>query len=129
MTWRSPTGRWQLEHFAALLRHPKASSEQRSGRGRAQAHDQFRVDRGQFSFKPWPAGLDVRHLWRGVDAALSPLGETKVLHGVRDINVADRHTGLGKCTLQQLAGRPDERDPLSVLGIAGLLADEQHRRS
>src|SRR5215218_3051455 len=121
--------RRQLEHLAALLRHPKASSQQRSGRGRTKAHDQFRVDLGQFSFQPWPAGLDVRHLWCGVDAALAPLGETKVLHGVRDIDVADRNPGLGKRTLQQLAGWPDERDPLTVLGIAGLLADEHHRRS
>jgi hypothetical protein len=83
----------RLHEFAAMLRDAKIPSEQcLRGRG-AQANDDFRLQRGDFRVKPWPArlrrkrfawrfatGRKLCSLWRGHEGrqAIPPVGKVVV---------------------------------------------------
>ena len=51
-----------------------------------------------------------------------------MLDRVRDIGLAALDPGLVDAAVEHLAGRADERMAGKVLGVAGLLSDEHHRR-
>ena len=127
-TRRTPDRRVVVQHLTALLGHLERRSQQRLRRGRAQTDDQLRVHHPDLGGQPRPARLDVAHLRRRVDPALSPLGEPEVLDGVGHVDLGHRDAGLGQRPLQQLAGRSDEGDALAVLDVTGLLADQGQPR-
>ena len=47
----------QQQHFPAMLGQTKTCAQQRLRGGSAQAHDHFRLDRGDLGFEPWAAGF------------------------------------------------------------------------
>src|SRR6187551_1005906 len=59
-----------------------------------------------------------------VEAPLATRAPLEVLHRVGDVDRLRRDRGLLQGTPQQGARRPDERLPLTVLAVSGLLTDE-----
>src|SRR2546422_151936 len=60
-----------------------------------------------------------------VDAPLATAsGEREVLDGIGDVRRLAVDADFFECSIEDLAGRADERLALSVLDVAGLLADE-----
>jgi hypothetical protein len=58
-----------------------------------------------------------------MNSTLTPLSETKVLDGIRDVDVVGRYLRLPQCILQQPSGRADEWNALTIFDVAGLLSD------
>src|SRR5215211_6304641 len=62
-----------------------------------------------------------------MDSALTSLGEAKVFDGICHVDVGGGDADVAQRSLQQLAGRADERNALPVLYVTGLLTDQSHR--
>src|SRR5688572_1341158 len=62
-----------------------------------------------------------------MNASLAPSGlPLEVLDRVRHVDLVPGDLGLGQALGEDPAGGPDERLPLDVLAVAGLLTDEHH---
>ena len=115
-----------VDQPAAVLGEAEVVAQQGLRGHRAQAHDQLRAYGDDLCAEPGPARLDVAHLGRLVDPALTALLEPEVLDGVRHVHRRPVDAGLVHRLLQQSAGRTDERDALAVLDVAGLLSHQHH---
>ena len=62
-----------------------------------------------------------------MNPTLAPLGETKVLDRIRDVDVARRYLSFPQCILQQPSGRTNKGNALTIFDVAGLLSDESQR--
>jgi hypothetical protein len=115
----------ELQHLPTLLGDPKRSSQKGPGGDGAQAHDQCRVDKAQLCFQPGTAGLDVGDLGCGVNSPLAPLGKTKMLDCIRDVDLIPGHFRFAQSILKQPSSRPNKRNAFAIFDVAGLFSDER----
>src|SRR6185312_1812356 len=109
------------EKLAPLGRDPKIASHQRLRRGCSQADNQFRLNRGQFGFEPWPAGGNLDSIRLCMNAPLTALDKLEMLYGIRDINFFPVESGFVHRFAEQPSRRSHEGVALAVLLIPGLL--------
>jgi hypothetical protein len=99
----------EFQHLPTLLGDPEGGPQKRLGGDGAQTHDECRVDEGQLGLEPWTASLDVGDLRCRMNPTLAPLGETKVLDRIRDVDIIRRYLSFPQCILQQPSGRTNKK--------------------
>jgi len=117
-----------LHEFSARLRHPEVGAEQRARRGGAQAGNDARANDRDLAFQPLAAGVDLA-LRRGlVQPPLAAQLPFEMLHRVGHVDVLAVDAGGLERPVEEASGGPDEGQPLAVLLVAGLLADQHDLR-
>src|SRR6266550_875751 len=112
----------------ALRAHAKFGTEDRLGSSGTEADDDAWLDDVDFCLQPWAARSDLRGVRLLVDALFSARLPLEVLHHIRHVNLRAVDARLVERAIEQSAGGTDERLPLQIFRVAGLLADEHHRR-
>ena len=112
------------EHDAALLQDTEAGAEQRLGGNGAHQHEHPRRERRELGRQPRAArdGLRARRLL--VQAARAASLPPEVLDRVREVHAPAVDARRLHAVVEHAPGGSDERMPLRVLVIAGLLADQ-----
>ena len=92
-----------MNHFAAPFADPKILAEQRLGCGRAETHDNLRLNDADFRIEPWSARRDLARIWLLVQAPLSGRFPFEVLDGVGDLIIVTIDSNFIKDLVEQLA--------------------------
>src|SRR6478672_3509193 len=82
------------EEFTAMLGKPKIAAQHSLGGRGAQADEDLGFDDENFGMKPRPTGSDLAPRGLLVQAALAARLPTKVLHGIRNIDLVARYSGF-----------------------------------
>jgi hypothetical protein len=110
-------------------RDPKCRAQQGLSRSSAEQDDRLRSECLDLGDEPGPAGDDLTATRLLVYPAFAALaGELEVFDGVGLIRQPRIDVGVAERTRQQPSGRPDKRQPLDVLAVAGLLTHQHDRR-
>lgn len=123
-----PAAGLERDPATALAGQAESAAEHDLRGDRAQAHDVARAHALQLALQPLQAGRHFRRVCALVQAALAAQLELEVLDHVGHVHRAPIDADLGQHLVEQMAGRADERAPLTILAIAGLLADEEQFR-
>jgi hypothetical protein len=118
----------EAQHLTAMPGHAEVLAEQRLRRGRAEADDQTRAHRLDLGVQPGAARGDLQPLGLGVDPALAARCPLEMLDRVGDVHASAVDAGSLEAIVEDSARRPDEWAALTVLAVAGLLADQHDRR-
>lgn len=120
----------RVDRKAALFHDAEGAAEQRLRRGRTETDDDTRREQRDLGLEPGEAGAKLACARRLVQAAARPriLRPLEMFDRVGDVGVFARDAGGVERAIQELAGRADERASGLVLGVARLLADENHPR-
>src|SRR5690242_2976216 len=118
-----------------MTQRPIASRIDALGRARecaqrraAEGDDYPRLYGGDLAREPHVAGADVSDVRSPVKTPLTARFPSKMLHGVRDEEVAALEAGRCEAVIENLAGRADKCVPAQILLIAGLLANQHDAR-
>src|SRR6187402_2924120 len=106
------------------MRDCDAPAQERTRRGSAKRHDQFRRDELDLGIEPSRTGIDFLGGRSLVQSALAARLELEMLHGVGDVGARTFNSSLRKRPIEELPSGPHERSPDQVFLIARLLADE-----
>jgi hypothetical protein len=117
-------GEGRRENLTALLCHAEASAKQRLRGCRSEANDEARLHQPDFCFEPGQASRDLGCIRLGMDATLTASLPLEVLNNVRDKGVSPLDARIRQCFVEQSPGGSDERLPLQVLLMAGLLTHQ-----
>jgi len=124
--YRFRQGMWK--ESAPLFEKTMVGPDDRVGGGRAQTNDQLRPHDRKFGFEPWSAGGDFGARWLLMDPPLAPLFEFEMLHGIGDVDIRARDSGIDERAIEERTRRPYERTSSEVFAIARLLAHYHHPR-
>ena len=117
-------GQVRFQNFPALAGDAEGRAKDRLRRGRAQADENFRPNEAQFRLKPGPAGRDIARARFLVDAPFSARLPLEMLDRVGDVNGVAIDFRVDERSIEQLAGRTNERLPVQIFLITRLLAEE-----
>jgi hypothetical protein len=112
------------ERVAAIFRDAHLGTQQRLRGDRAETHDDARANHRDLRLEPRDASADLLRVRLLVDAALASAHELEMLYDVRDVDIVPVDAGFREGFMEQPPGRADERLAGPVLGVAGLLPDE-----
>ena len=110
-------GRRIIVEAPAQRGHRVVDAQQVLGRRRAQRHDDLRPDDANLPHQERRAGFALVALGRAV-------ARRAALHDVGDVHLLALQSHGGDHVVEQLAGAPDERQPLLVFVSARAFADE-----
>src|SRR5918994_501921 len=118
-------GELRCDRLAPVLGYPELFAQQSLGGGGSESYDHARVHQPDLLLEPWIAGANLA----GTRFLVQPPAslddnELEVLDGVGDVHLAAIDSGLLQSLIQQSSCGPNERMPLTVLLIAGLLTDQ-----
>ena len=116
----------------AALRDAEGSSQQRLGRGRAEANDDLRLDQVQLILEPRKTRAHLSSVRRLVQAAFGPrvARPLEVLYRIGDIDIVALDPRGVERMIEQTTGGSHKGPALLVFLIAGLLThDDDARRS
>lgn len=117
------------DQLAAPLRDAKCRPEKGLRRGGAEADKHLRLDEGDLRLDPGTAGTDLQGVGLLVNAPFAAGLEFEVLYYVCHISGAPIDAGLGKASVKQAPGRPDEGPPQAIFPVPGCLPDQHERGS
>jgi hypothetical protein len=122
-------GHWTVircKYLSAMLCQSKLCTEQTLRRSCTQADNEMRTDRGNLRFQPWAAGRYFKRVWFLMQPNLAARFPFEVLHCVGDVHLSSIDACGLEAFVEQLTGWSDERLPLLVFAIAGLLSYEEN---
>lgn len=115
--------RWK--YLTAVLCQPKLGAEQTLRRSCPQADNELRTNGSNLRFQPWAAGRYFKRVWLLMQADLSAWFPFEMLNSIGDVDFGPIDPRGLEAFIKQLTGGPDERLPLQVFAIAGLLSHQE----
>jgi len=113
------------DDVTAILFDRRGAPEDCPRGGRTETNDQCRAEQLELAFEPLMTRADLQLVRLLVDPPLAAQLELEVLDRVRDIRRLAVDGCIGQSTVEELAGRSDERLAGAIFLVAGLLADQQ----
>lgn len=121
-----PGGTLALEEFTSMLGEPEVATEQRLGSRCAHANNDLWFDDKNLCVEPGFAGVDLAPGWFLVEAAFASWLPPEMLHGVGDVDIVARNSGMIQRFIKQATGGTDERLALLVFFVAWRFAEQDH---
>jgi hypothetical protein len=122
-------GHWTVirwKYLSAVLCESKLCTEQALRRSCTQADNEVGTDSRNLRFQPWAAGRYFKRVWFLMQPNPAARFPFEVLHGVGDVHLSSIDPRGLEAFVKQLTSWSDERLPLLVFAIAGLLSYQQN---
>src|SRR5579871_2582893 len=117
-----------LDEMTALFRQAKLGTEHGLSGSRSQANNYFWLDQRDFRFEPGAAGIHLGDAGLLVYPPLAAFVKLEMFHRVGEVDARTINSGIGKCAVQYLAGRPHKGTSLAIFDASRLLADKHDLR-